>query len=454
MPKRYYLDPHGCAKNQVDGETMMGVLARSGWSCADDPADAELVIVNSCGFIESAKRESIDAVLSYKAAYPGKKVLLAGCLAQRYGGELAAELSEADALFGNTDLSRIVEAAEHALNSCHDALIPELDPSGRVDFSSCTDDRPLLSLPGSAYVKITEGCDNGCTYCAIPLIRGNLRSRSIPSIVEECRGLLARGVRELCLIGQDLGSYGLDGAGGAHSAGTCLLPELLSALSALEGRFWVRLLYIHPDHFPRGILDNCRSDPRILPYFDLPFQHASERILRSMNRRGGAAGYLSLIRDIRTTLPDATLRSTFLVGFPGEGEEDFQALLEFQKEAALDWLGVFAYSREEGTAAYGMKGRVAKKIAAERKRRIEEAQVSITEARMDRFVGRMVELMVEERVENEDGLYLARAACQAPEVDGATVLSADGDLELGSFVQCKVFARAGFDLDAAYRHDG
>jgi ribosomal protein S12 methylthiotransferase len=451
MNKRFYLDPHGCAKNQVDGEILMSMLAQSGWEACAEVEDADLVIVNSCGFIESAKRESIEAVLSYKQLYPHKQVLLAGCLAQRYADELAAELQEADALFGNTDLSRIAEAAEQAMASSHTALVPPLDSTGKTDFARCSDDRPLLSLPGSAYVKITEGCDNRCTYCAIPIIRGNLRSRSIDSIVAECSGLLKRGVKELCLIGQDLGSYGKDGAAGAFEAGQCRLAELLSAISALPGDFWVRLLYIHPDHFPYEILPICKRDPRILPYFDLPFQHASERILRLMNRRGNAQIYLDLLAAIRKELPDATIRSTFLVGFPGETEEDMQILLDFQQQAQLDWLGVFTYSREEDTPAYSMKGRVPKKVAEGRKQQIEAAQIPITESRMDRFVGKTVPVLVEERVENEDGLYLGRTLCQAPEVDGATVLSSDRNLTPGTFVSAKVFSRAGFDLDAAFR---
>jgi len=258
-------------------------------------------------------------------------------------------------------------------------------------------------------------------------------------------------VKELCLIGQDLGSYGKDGAAGAFAAGQCRLAELLSAISALPGDFWVRLLYIHPDHFPYEILPICKRDPRILPYFDLPFQHASERILRLMNRRGNAQIYLDLLAAIRKELPDATIRSTFLVGFPGETEEDMQILLDFQQQAQLDWLGVFTYSREEDTPAYSMKGRVPKKVAEGRKQQIEAAQIPITESRMDRFVGKTVPVLVEERVENEDGLYLGRTLCQAPEVDGATVLSSDRNLTPGTFVSAKVFSRAGFDLDAAFR---
>ncbi len=443
---RYFLDPHGCAKNQVDAENMMESLTRSGWVSSTDPGDADLLIVNSCGFIESAKKESIDAVLRWKAVYPDKRVLLAGCLAQRYPKELDGELTELDGIFGNADLSRIGEAASAAMGGDRGALIPEIDPTGFADFGHSTAARPLLSLPGSAYVKITEGCDNKCTYCAIPIIRGPMRSRPIDSVVSECKGLIARGIRELCLIGQDLGSYGLDRAGTTGQPG---LSALLGALSELEGDFWIRLLYIHPDHFPLGILEICARDSRILPYFDLPFQHASKTILHAMNRKGDAEIYLALIASIRSALPDATIRSTFLVGFPGETEGDMERLLDFQQRARIDWLGAFEYSREEGTPAFNMKARVSKKLASARRKRVEEAQVVISEERMDRFVGKNLRVLVEEKVEGEEGLYLGRAACQAPEVDGAVVLSSGMDLECGVFQQAHVFRRAGLDLDAA-----
>jgi ribosomal protein S12 methylthiotransferase len=244
---------------------------------------------------------------------------------------------------------------------------------------------------------------------------------------------------ELCLIGQDLGSYGAD-LGGAG------LPELLEALSALEGHFWVRLLYIHPDNFPRPILEICRRDRRFLPYFDLPFQHGSAKILRAMNRRLDSGAYLSLLGEIRGILPDAVIRSTFLTGFPGETEEDFLELLDFQARAELDWVGVFTYSREEDTPAYNMKGRVSRKTAVQRKTIIEEQQTGITERRMDRFVGRVLECLLEETVD-EEGLYLGRLYCQAPEVDGSTVIRSRRPLKPGTFIQGRVFARSGFDLE-------
>jgi ribosomal protein S12 methylthiotransferase len=455
--RRYFLDPFGCAKNQVDAETMMAVLDKSAWSRVEDSDDADLIIVNSCGFIESAKQESINAVISYRRLYPGKKILLAGCLAQRYAEELPASLTEADGLFGNTDLLAVAGAAD----SLFEKPSPGEPPAGLSPLSvspSLLAARPLLSLPGQAYVKISEGCDNRCAFCAIPLIRGALRSRPVEEVVDECRSLLGRGVRELCLVGQDLGSYGRDLDG---KSGESKLPELLEALSALEGRFWARLLYIHPDHFPRPILDICRRDSRILPYFDLPFQHGSAGMLRAMGRRGDGEAYLRLIAEIRGALPDAAIRSTFLTGFPGETEEDFRRLLDFQARAELDWLGVFAYSREEDTPAYSMKDQVPGEIAEQRKIILEEQQTGISEKRMDRFVGRVMEALVEEAVDpqsiglrsvdrrsaDQQCLCLGRLYCQAPEVDGLAILRSGRPLVPGTFVRGRISARTGFDLE-------
>ena len=441
----YYVDPFGCVKNQVDAENMMALLDKSGWAAAEDAVLADLIIINSCGFIESAKQESINAVLNWRKLYPGKKILLAGCLSQRYAKDLAASLPEADGFFGNSDLSGIVQAAALAAGKA------VKKKGSAANILSDTGKRPLLSLPGSAYVKISEGCDNRCSYCAIPLIRGGLRSRAVSDITEECKILLDRGIKELCLVGQDTGSYGRDFAAAGKG-----ITGLLEALSRLKGEFRVRLLYVHPDHFPFPVLDIMESDNRFIPYFDIPLQHASEKILQLMNRRGNAAAYLELIEILRRRFPDAAIRSTFMTGFPGETEEDFQTLLDFQKKARLDWLGCFAYSREEDTQAWNMKGRVAKKTAAERKRLIEECQIPITEKQMDRFIGRTFDVLVEEEFEppltdldsssGEETLYLGRLPCQAPEVDGAAVITSPRPLERGALVPCRVFARAGFDL--------
>ena len=293
-------------------------------------------------------------------------------------------------------------------------------------------------------MKISEGCDNHCSFCAIPLIRGPLRSRTSADVIAECRTLLDRGIRELCLIGQDIASFGDDrpGEGG--------LPALLEAIAAIPGHFWVRLLYLHPDRLPLSILEIMAADRRFLPYFDIPLQHASGPLLRAMNRRGDGERYLDLVRKIRSALPGAVIRSTFLLGFPGETEDDLERLLEFQEQAALDWVGCFTYSREEHTPAYAMKNRVPRSLAAKRKRIVEDRQQGISEGRMERFVGRELEVLIEEPFkEPEDGaggLYLGRAYCQAPEVDGVSIVQSETGLVPGALITCRVNGRAGFDL--------
>ena len=430
---RYFLDSFGCAKNQVDGETMMAMLNGAGWDAAEEPSCADLIIVNSCGFIQSAKEQSLNALLTHRKAYPHKKIILAGCLAQRYGPELSRSLPEADMLLGNRDALDVA------------AALAALFPQSPALVAVCPGKRPLISPAGSAYVKISEGCNNHCAFCAIPRIRGRLVSRPIMSVLEECAELLRRGIRELCLVGQDLGSYGAETNDGESG-----LPALLSAISGLDGLFWVRLLYIHPDHFPLSLLELFKRDRRFLPYFDLPFQHGAGRILKAMNRRGDRETYLALLDRIRTALPDAVIRSTFLTGFPGERERDFKALLDFQRDAALDWAGCFAYSREEDTPAYTMMPRVATSVAAARKARVEARQVPITEKRVDRFIGRTMTALVEAALPlgGETPRYLGRFFCHAPEVDGGVIIRSGADLPAGSFVEARVTARSGFDLIA------
>ena len=439
---KFFIDQHGCAKNQVDGEEIAARLEDAGHVYVSTGEEADLVIVNTCGFIESAKRESIEAAMRIRSAWPQKKVLIAGCLAQRYPVELLGDMGEVDGVFGNADLSLVGKAVDSAMKGERLAIVPA--QPGFIEGSYYRR-RRLFDFPGAAHVKITEGCGNHCSYCAIPLIRGELRSRSVDDIARECRSLMENGVFEINLVGQDLGDYGRDlspsGADGVEAD----LPALLDALSRIEGSFRIRVLYIHPDHFPERILPIMARDPRILPYFDLPFQHASERILRAMNRSGSPGKYLDLIASIRSALPESMIRSTFLVGFPGESEEDFGILGDFQRKARLDWLGVFTYSREEGTPAYSMKGRVSKKTANARKGLVEEAQQDITGERLERFIGAEVEVLAEEPVEGAE-LTLGRAWMQAPDVDGLTVVK--GTYSPGELVRAKIVAVNGVDFEA------
>jgi ribosomal protein S12 methylthiotransferase len=409
---------------------MIAVLEGAGWTLAGGPDDADVLIVNTCGFISSAKKESIETSLELKARHPGRRVIMAGCLSQRYAAELQAELPEIDGFLGAGDPAGIVALVEGREQGAPRAA----RPAGARSY----DRKHLLSFPGSAYVKIAEGCDNRCTYCAIPLIRGPLASRESASLLQEVGGLLDRGIREIILIAQDLGSYGKD-------RGEAGLPRLLEKIAGLRGDFWVRLLYIHPDHFPRDILELQARDPRILPYFDIPFQHASPRILRAMGRRGDASRNLDLLAEIRGRVPGAVVRSTFLAGFPGETGEDFDHLLRFQEAARLDWLGVFTYSREDDTPAFAMKGRVKKAVAEERKGELERRQVPLTAAALHAWVGRSTDVLVEEQVKGE-GLSLGRTYFQAPDVDGLVVLH--GTHAPGARLHARILKRNGVDLEA------
>ena len=425
--KSFYIESLGCAKNQVDSELIIAALEKAGWTRAASDDEARVLIVNTCGFISSAKKESIETTLELKERHPDRRVIMVGCLSERYGADLARELPEIDAFLGNKDPSSIVAVAE--------GKTPE--EIAKPIVARPYERSHLLSYPGSAYVKIAEGCDNRCTYCAIPLIRGGLASRERVEIVAEARDLLERGIRELILIAQDLGSFGKD-------RGAAELVPLLSDILAVPGDFWVRMLYIHPDRFPAGLLDVVAQDRRLLPYFDLPFQHASPGMLRAMGRRSDAQRNIELLGDIRARLPGAVIRSTFLVGFPGETEEDFSRLLDFQARARFDWLGAFTYSREEDTPAYDLPSRVPAGTARARKQAIESAQISITEQALDLQVGRTLDVLIEEPVQGEE-MSIGRSYLQAPDVDGLIVVRSA--LSAGRVVPVIITRRNGVDLE-------
>ncbi|MGL4982279.1 MAG: 30S ribosomal protein S12 methylthiotransferase RimO [Treponemataceae bacterium] len=421
---QFFLDQHGCAKNQVDGELIITKLLEKGFSRTENPADANLIIVNSCGFIEDAKKESIDAVIDWKNQYPNAKILLAGCLAERYHTELQESLPEVDGFFGNGDVLQVAAAVDKLFTKKEiNTFFPQVSVSAG-------ERKTFLSYPRSAFVKITEGCDNKCTYCAIPLIRGNLRSRSIASIVDEIKQLLSQNIFEFNLIGQDLASYGCEKTFSDNQINDQKSPLyfLLKELSKIEGDFWIRLLYIHPDHFPLEILELIQKDKRILPYFDIPFQHADELILKKMNRKGSFEKYTQLISNIKNMLPSSVIRTTFLVGFPSETNENFQLCADFLAAIEPDWSGAFAYSKEEDTPAYFFKPAVSKKLAQERKKQLEDLQDAITEKRLKNHVGKKYSVLVEEILppndEDDSDIIYAIGRCwfQAPDVDGITVV--------------------------------
>lgn len=537
MIRRFFLDQHGCAKNQVDGELLIGILTDKGWRRTTEPEKADLIIVNSCGFIEPAKRESIEAVITARTAYPQAKILLAGCLAERYGDIFKTEFEEADAFFGNGDLSQlpvlidklfpdilpteqlsvkdrqavsgnkktiaatassvsshpVAQNAEHyqpAQTAVHGrpflkSARPFLKPAQK---GVCCGSRPeLLNFPRSAFIKITEGCNNCCSFCAIPLIRGSVRSRPMDGIVNEIQDFVQKGYKEFNLIGQDLAVY--DAAPPLDKLNTRLnnnlptfpaqmkqghsgLAQLLHAISGIEGTFSVRLLYIHPDHFPPDILPIMTADTRFLPYFDIPFQSGSDPIIHAMNRCGSAETYLKLIETIRTAFRtakspygEAVIRTTFLTGFPGETQTDFERTAAFLQAAQSLWSGAFAYSQEEGTKAADMKKQVPTKIAEQRKTALNELQLKITEQKLAAFCGLEIDVLIEEIIPQEHNseeentqccIALGRAWFQAPEVDGAVVVNfsqAQKDSEgqpitAGSLVRVRITALRGIDLEA------
>lgn len=465
--KKFFIDLHGCAKNQVDAELIIGIMSRLGWEDTLDPDAADLIIVNSCGFINSAKEESINSVLQARLEHPKAKILLAGCLAERYAEMLKEDLPEADAIFGNGNLSLLPQVIDTLFPKTSNKTLPRsimVPPQLGV----CGGERPkILNFPRSAYIKITEGCDNFCSFCAIPLIRGRLRSRPITEICDEIKNFLKKGFYEFNLIGQDLAAYqtGKDDIQDSKTEGKSGLASLLQAISKIEGSFKIRLLYIHPDHFPLDILDIMTQDKRFLPYFDIPFQSGAEKIIKAMNRKGSAEKYLELVHSIKDAFRKAEspygapqIRTTFLVGFPGETEEDFTKTAEFLKALKPLWSGGFTYSREEDTVAYSFKNRVPKKTAEKRLAEVRLIQKEITEQTLDSFIGREIEVFIEELIPTEELSFLAlgRAWFQAPEVDGAVILSftnekkdSEGkDILPGSIVKAKILARNGFDLEA------
>ncbi len=438
--RRVYVENLGCSKNQVDAEVMVAQLSGS-FTLTDEPNEADLIIVNTCGFIESAREESVSAFFELHRANPEAKIIFSGCMAERYSAELEAQLSEASAIFGNRDLSKIGEVVAQIFDG---SRVLETPPYGDV-ANDVYERNELFNFPGSAYLKISEGCNHRCSYCAIPLIRGSLRSRPMAQIIDEAKTLVARGVRELNLIAQDLASYGTD-----WSEGRSCFMDLLEALVALEGEFWIRLLYIHPDTFPPQLPAFIKANAKVLSYFDIPFQHADTTILRSMGRTGTKERHLALIEAIRAEIPQAVLRSTILLGYPGEDDQAFDEVIDFLRRANLDWVGSFVYSREEGTRAFDLRAEAEHKKAIgeakRRQKRLQRIQGPITAARLERFVGTEMDVLVEELIEGED-LAIGRSWAQAPEVDGLIVIMGR-DLEAGSIVRCGIRRVNGLDLEA------
>lgn len=432
----------GCAKNLIDSEIMLGAAATDGFGIALDPDDADIVVVNTCGFIDSAKQESIDAILSARS-HPSQKLVVAGCLAQRHREELERELPEVDAFFGLDDVARA------------GSLFRELWETGRADTPAVRVpryvpdyDTPRFRLtPGhTAYVKIAEGCNHPCSFCVIPRMRGRHRSRTIDSVVREVRSLVADGVREINLISQDTTYFGMDRwekkvgpRQKVENSGQPNLVSLLAALDAIEGDFWIRLLYTHPAHWGPDLIRAIAESEKVARYVDMPLQHIHDEMLHQMRRETSRAHIEALIRDLRDGIPGLAIRTTFIVGFPGETEEHFQSLLDFIREVKFERLGVFEYSQEEGSRAAKMSGQVPERIRAERLGRAMAAQQEIALNAARRLVGSRLRVLAYTP-------RLARTQADAPEVDGEVHLTSV--VKPGEFVDVRVTGSRDYDLVA------
>lgn len=427
----------GCAKNQVDSEVMLGLLREAGYRITDRKETADLLIVNTCGFIESAKTEAIEALLdaaSYKQSGRCKAVIAAGCLAQRYGEEIRTALPEVDAILGINGYDKILAAAEACLKG------------QRYEFYDYTGDVSYLNKPrilsgpaGSAYLKLSEGCDNRCAYCAIPDIRGPFRSREKEDILREAKMLAAAGVRELVLVAQDTSRYGTD------LYGEPTLAALLYELNAIPELVWIRVLYLYPDEIAESLIAAMRDCEKVLPYIDLPLQHISAPVLRAMNRRGTPEEIKTLLRTFREQLNGCVLRTSLIVGFPGETEADFAALEAFVRETRFDRLGVFLYSPEEGTPAFRMRHKVRASVKEARLARLMELQQQISRELNETRVGKIYDVLVEGV--SEDGIfYYGRSYAEGPDVDGRIYFTAEEPLSAGDFVKVEILIAEEYDL--------
>jgi ribosomal protein S12 methylthiotransferase len=434
----------GCPKNRVDTEVMLGHVADAGHRVVADPAEAEVIVVNTCGFIGEAKQESVDAILEmarHKEAGSCQRLVVTGCLSQRYPKELADEMPEVDHFLGTDEVALVARAVVGETERVHVAETP------RYLYDDLAPRRPSMAAH-TAYVKIAEGCDRPCAFCIIPKLRGPQRSRDAASVVREAQGLAAAGTREICLVAQDLTTYGRDLPGGRSAGPT--LAGLLAELAQVEGLRWIRLHYAYPTAVDDALLGVMAREPRVAKYLDVPLQHIDDGVLKSMRRGHGSRIVHQLVERVRTQVPGATLRTTFIVGHPGETEAAFQQLCDFVRGAGLDRVGVFTYSREEGTTAALLPGRVPAKEAEARRRELLRIQREISKKKLRALRGQEIEVLVEGPSDESEYVLMGRHEGQAPEIDGQVYLSLVGEQapRPGDFVQARITHSAEYDLSA------
>lgn len=424
----------GCSKNDVDSSMMYSLLDKNKYQMVNEPSQADILIVNTCGFIDAAKEESIDTILEsveYKNEGRCKKVLLSGCLAQRYPEELIKEIPEIDGIIGTGNIDYINEL---------------LDRSLAGDLFIKTDNLNSAYIEGirkeevntTEYVKISEGCNNNCSYCIIPSLRGKNRSRKIEDIYSEVEYLVSKGAREIILIAQNTTDYGID----LYSKYS--LANLINKISQIEDLKWIRVLYLYPDHFTDDLIEEFKNNQKLVNYVDMPLQHISDDVLKKMNRKTSKEHIIKTLKNLRKSVPDIVIRTTFIVGFPGESDDDFNQLVDFIKDLKFDKLGVFEYSKEEGTRAASLDEQISDSIKEERKNEIMVIQSEISAEILSKKIGKRLEVLIEEEVDEEN--YVGRTYMDSPEIDGVTYVHSAKNLEMGSFVQIDVVDSLDYDL--------
>ena len=438
MARTFNLTSLGCPKNLVDSEVIYGQLEVGGWQGVDDPETATVLLVNTCGFIQPAVEESIEEILQLaelKERNPDRKLVVVGCLVQRYREKLEAELDEVDLFIGTEGIPMVTELLDQLLEGeiAESLVIPD------TFLMNAALPRRRSTPFHRAWLKITEGCDNRCSYCMIPTIRGRLRSRSEEDLVQEAQQLEQGGVREISLVAQDLTAYGMDRYGNRR------LESLLRRLLDTTSIDWIRLMYLYPSAVSHELLELMAENSRIVPYLDIPLQHISSRVLRAMNRRYGREDVATLLEDVRRTIPDAALRTTLLLGFPGETEDDVRQVESFLLEYELDHVGVFGYANEEGSAAEKLQPQVDDAEKEERLQRITTLQAKISRRRLNRFINTIEPVLIEGVSSETDLLLQGRTRFQAPDIDGCVLIN-EGETRSGEIVSVEITEAQTYDL--------
>lgn len=424
----------GCPKNQVDGEILLSKLSDAGFEIVNTIEQSDLMIVNTCGFIDDAKEEAIETILEvaqYKEAGIISAIVVTGCLAERYQDEILREMPEVDAVVGIGANENIVKICQKALCGISTSIFPD------KCYLPLDDDRMLSTPSHWAYLKIAEGCDNKCAYCAIPAIRGPFRSRTIESIVAEGEKLVQKGVKEIILVAQDTTKYGYD------LYGEYRLDDLLMELVKIDGIEWIRLFYCYPQRITDSLIEVIKTQDKICNYIDIPLQHANHDVLKNMNRTGDAQSYIELLSKMRREIPDISFRTTFMVGFPGETEEQFEDLCNFVSEVKFDKMGCFTFSPEEDTPAYDMDCQIDEDVKQRRQEVLMNLQYSVTQQCNQNKIGKIYKVIVDEA---NDGTYIGRSYLDSPEIDSGIIFTSKEQIPIGSFVNVKIISFDGYDL--------